>query len=62
MLMGWKLKGYMNPRDPNYHAKINASDFLTGDDISKYRMIVGSLNWLVTLGCYEIHYTVCTLV
>ena len=24
-------------------------------------MIVGSLNWLVTLGCYDIHYTVCTL-
>ena len=49
MLMGGKLKGYMNPMDPNYHAKIDDSDFLTGDDISKYRMLVGSLNWLVTL-------------
>eukprot|EP00957_Ditylum_brightwellii_P071690 5450085-Ditylum_brightwellii.AAC.1 len=34
MLIGWKLKGYMNPMNPNYHAKINDSDFLTGDDIS----------------------------
>eukprot|EP00957_Ditylum_brightwellii_P155486 11835432-Ditylum_brightwellii.AAC.1 len=59
--MGWKLKGCMNPIDPNYHAKIDDSDFLTCDDISKYRMMAGSLNWLVTLGCYGIHYTVCTL-
>eukprot|EP00957_Ditylum_brightwellii_P027356 2068103-Ditylum_brightwellii.AAC.1 len=21
MFMGWKLKGYMNPMDPNYHTK-----------------------------------------
>eukprot|EP00957_Ditylum_brightwellii_P037915 2867715-Ditylum_brightwellii.AAC.1 len=61
MLIGWKLKGCMNPMDWNHHAKINDSDFLTGDDISKYRMMVGRLNWLVTLGCYDIHYTVCTL-
>eukprot|EP00957_Ditylum_brightwellii_P102593 7819049-Ditylum_brightwellii.AAC.1 len=47
--------------DPNYHTKVDDSDFLTGDDIFKYRMIMGSLNWLVTLGHYDIHYTVCTL-
>ena len=49
-LMNWKLKGFMNPMDPNYHAEIDNSDFLTGEDISKYCMMVGSLNWLVTLG------------
>eukprot|EP00957_Ditylum_brightwellii_P144742 11025662-Ditylum_brightwellii.AAC.1 len=43
--------------DPNYHAKIDYSDFLTGNNIFKYRMMVGSLNWLVSLGCYDIHYT-----
>eukprot|EP00957_Ditylum_brightwellii_P102398 7805634-Ditylum_brightwellii.AAC.1 len=35
-LMGWVSKGYMNPMDPNFHAKIDGSDFLTGDDISKH--------------------------
>ena len=59
--MEWELKGYMNPLDPNYHAEIDDSNFLVGEDISKYRMMVGSLNWLVTLGRYNIHYTVCTL-
>eukprot|EP00957_Ditylum_brightwellii_P015102 1139032-Ditylum_brightwellii.AAC.1 len=61
MLIGQKLKGYMNPIDPNYHAKIDHSKFLTGNDISKYRMMVRSLNWLITLKCYDIHYTACTL-
>ena len=60
-LMGWNLKGYMNHMDPKFHAEIDPSDFLVGEDISKYCMMVGSLNWLVTLGRYDIHYTVCTL-
>ena len=60
-LMGWKLKGYNNPMDPHYHPEIDDSDFLIGEDISKYRMMVGSLNWLITLGRYDIHYTVTTL-
>ena len=59
-LMGWHLKGYNNPMDPNYHPEIDDSNFLVGEDVSKYRMMVGSLNWLVTLGRYDIHYTVST--
>eukprot|EP00957_Ditylum_brightwellii_P126677 9655544-Ditylum_brightwellii.AAC.1 len=35
--MEWKSKGYMNPMDPNYHTKIDDSDFLAGGDTSKYR-------------------------
>ena len=60
-LMGWKLHSFNNPMEPNYHPEIDQSDYLIGDNISKYRMMVGSLNWLVTLGRYDIHYTVCTL-
>ena len=26
-VMNWKLKGYMNPMDPNYHPKTDDSDF-----------------------------------
>ena len=47
--------------DPNYHAGLDNSDFLNCEDIAKYRMMVGSFNWLVTLGCYNIHHTTCTL-
>ena len=59
--MGWKLKGFNNMLDPNYHAEIDDSNFLEGEDIPKYRMMVGSLNWLVTLGRFDIHYAVITL-
>eukprot|EP00957_Ditylum_brightwellii_P034307 2601536-Ditylum_brightwellii.AAC.1 len=33
-LMNWKLSGFNNPMDPNYHAKTDESDFLVGEDIS----------------------------
>eukprot|EP00957_Ditylum_brightwellii_P062936 4776315-Ditylum_brightwellii.AAC.1 len=26
-LMDWRLKGFMNPMDPNYHAELDESDF-----------------------------------
>eukprot|EP00957_Ditylum_brightwellii_P151823 11560859-Ditylum_brightwellii.AAC.1 len=61
-LMNWKLWGFNNPMDPNYHAKTGESNFLVREDISKYRMMVGSLNWLITLGRYNMHYTTTTLV
>ena len=60
-LMGWKLKGYNNPMDPGYHTEVDDSDFLVGESISKCQMMVESLNWLITLGHYDIHYTVTTL-
>ena len=56
-----ETKGYNNPMDPNFHPEMDDSNFLVGDDVTKYRMMVGSLNWLVTLGRYDIHYAVSTL-
>eukprot|EP00957_Ditylum_brightwellii_P173549 13213608-Ditylum_brightwellii.AAC.1 len=60
--MNWKLRGFNNLMDHNYHAETDESDFLVGEDISKYLMMVGSLNWLITLGRYDMHYTITTLV
>eukprot|EP00957_Ditylum_brightwellii_P032385 2453844-Ditylum_brightwellii.AAC.1 len=47
--------------DHNYHAKTDESNFLVGEEISKYRMMIGSLNWLITLDRYNMHYTTTTL-
>eukprot|EP00957_Ditylum_brightwellii_P092213 7019931-Ditylum_brightwellii.AAC.1 len=58
--MEWHLKGFNNPMDPNCHAEIDESDFEVGENVSKYCMLVGNLNWLVTLGRYFIHYTTTT--
>ena len=59
--MGLKLKGHINPMDPNYHSETNNFYFLGETDITKYRMVVGTVNWLVTLGRDGIHYALCTL-
>eukprot|EP00957_Ditylum_brightwellii_P028936 2185972-Ditylum_brightwellii.AAC.1 len=59
--MNWKLGGFNNPMDHNYHAETDKSNFLVKKDISKYRMMVGSLNWFITLGRYGMHYTTTTL-
>ena len=48
-LKGWNLKGYNSPLDTKYHAETDESIFLVWEDIPKYRMMVGSINWLVTL-------------
>ncbi len=59
--MRWNLKGYNSPLDTNYHAETDDSNFLVGEDIPRYRMMVRSLNWLVNLRQFYIHYTVITL-
>ena len=60
-LMEWRLRHLVNPMNPDYHPEVDESEFLVGDDVSKYRMMVGSLNWLVTLGRYDIQYTAASL-
>ena len=42
--------------DKNYHQEIDASPLLGPDDASKYRSILGALNWVVTLGRFDIQY------
>jgi hypothetical protein len=45
-----KLRNYHSPLEGGYHPELDESEFLTGDDISRYRMLTGSLNWAVTIG------------
>jgi hypothetical protein len=44
-----------------YHPEIDTSDLLVGDDISRYRMLIGSGNWAVTLGRFDIHFSISTM-
>ena len=56
------LRNYGTPLEGGYHPEIDTSDFLVGIDISKYRMLIGSANWAVTLGRYDVHFAVSTMV
>ena len=42
------------PMDPTYHPELDESPILDLDGISKYRSMIGSLNWILTLGRFDI--------
>ena len=52
---------HMFPMDPSYKPESDNTDLLVGEDISVYRMMVGSAMWAVTLGCYDIQYATISL-
>jgi hypothetical protein len=47
--------------EPKYHPELDTSPHLSDDMHARYRMMVGSLNWLVTLGRWDVHYAAQTL-
>ena len=60
-LMEWSLRSYMSPEDPNYSLELDKLLFLGPKQHWQYRMIIGSLNWLFTLGRYNIYHRASTM-
>ena len=54
-------KGYKTPLDKNDHPELDTSEILEGDMVAKYLTMVGQLQWLVTLGRFDIHAQVATM-
>ena len=54
-------KGYMTSLDKNDHQDLDTSEILEGDMAAKYITIVGQLQWLVTLGSFNLHAQVPTM-
>ena len=54
-------KGYKTPLDKNDHPELDTSEILEGDMAAKYLTLVGQLQWLVTLGRFDIHAQVATM-
>jgi hypothetical protein len=48
---------FSTPHDENYHPELDLSPLLSPTDISKYRSLIGSANWIMTLGRFDIAYT-----
>ena len=53
-----KLK---TPMDSEYHPELDESPLCNADGISKYRSLIGSANWCIILGYFNINYAVTTL-
>ena len=54
-------KGYRTPLDKSDHPELDTSGILEGDMAAKYLTMVGQLQWLVTLGRFDIHAQVTTM-
>ena len=54
-------RGYMTPLDKNDHPELDTSEILEGDMAAKYLTMVGQLQWLVTLGRFDIHAQAATM-
>ena len=49
------------PFHPDYHAELDTSDLCSPSDMSRYPSLLGSANWMITLGRFDINYAVNTL-
>ena len=54
-------KGHKTPLDKNDHPELDTSEILEGGMAAKYLTMVGQLQWLVTLGRFDIHTQVATM-
>jgi len=55
------LRQYSSPMESEYHPEIDDSPALNDDNISRYRMLIGCANWVVTLGRFDVFYATQTL-
>ena len=54
-------KGYKTPLGKNDHPELDTSEILEGNKAAKYLTMVDQLQWLVTLGRFDIHAQVATM-
>jgi hypothetical protein len=60
-LFGSKPKEYTSPLKKGDHLEIDTSAFLDSDGIKLYQSTIGSLQWDVSIGCFDIHTATMTM-
>ena len=56
-----QFKKYHTPFSEDYHPELEMSELLSPPEISKFKSLIGSGNWLITLGRFDIQYAISTL-
>ena len=49
------------PFSEEYHPELDTSELLSPPEISKYKSLIGSGNWLITLGRFDVQYAISSL-
>ena len=52
---------YSSPLEPNDHPELDTTPFLDDNDIQKYQSMLGALQWVVTLGRFDVATAVMTM-
>jgi len=61
-LFGHPPKQYVtSPFEKNDHPELDTSDFLDDDDTVKYQSLIGALQWVVSIGRFDVMTAVMTL-
>ena len=55
------FKTYKTPMEEGLHPELDDSPFCSDDDAAKFRSIIGSLNWIITLGRFDVSYATSSL-
>ena len=66
LLMGdnnpkYQFSQYKTPMDKDYYPELDDSPLLNAEMHTRYQSMVGSLNWAVTIGRFDIQYSVTTM-
>jgi Reverse transcriptase (RNA-dependent DNA polymerase) len=56
-----KFKKQNVPFSEEYHPELDTSELLSPPEISKYKSLIGSGNWLITLGRFDIQFAISTM-
>jgi hypothetical protein len=60
-LFNMEFRKYNSPMDKDYHPEADKSDLLDGTESSQYRGLIGSANWMITLGQFDLAYATSSL-
>ena len=60
-LFNMTFKSIKTPMDSDYHPELDDSPFLSQLDASKFRSIIGSINWIITLGRFDVQFATMSL-
>jgi hypothetical protein len=61
IMFGEKPKEYSSPMLEKDHPELDLTEELGPEDIKQYQSLIGALQWLVTLGRFDIHLGVATM-
>ena len=60
-LFGGEIRKYKTPMEEKYHPELDDSPLCDEERSSMFRSVLGSLNWIITLGRFDVNYATMSL-